>query len=50
MRGRKNDPLHRIRKLLLSGAEHLDERRSSTMLLGLRLGEPDDAVLGAWFG
>jgi hypothetical protein len=47
-RGRKNDPLYRIRKLLLSGAERLDERGSSRMLLGLRLGDPDDAVLGAW--
>jgi hypothetical protein len=47
-RGRKNDPLYRIRKLLVSGAERLDERGSSRMLLGLRLGDPDDAVLGAW--
>jgi transposase len=47
-RGRKDDPLYRIRKLLLSGAERLDERGSSRMLLGLRLGDPDDAVLGAW--
>jgi transposase len=47
-RGRKNDPLYRIRKLLLSGAERLDERGSSRMLLGLRLGDPDDHVLGAW--
>ena len=47
-RGRKEDPLYRIRKLLLSGAERLDERGSSRMLLGLRLGDPDDAVLGAW--
>jgi hypothetical protein len=47
-RGRKDDPLYRIRKLLLSGTECLDERGSSRMLLGLRLGDPDDAVLGAW--
>jgi hypothetical protein len=47
-RGRKEDPLYRIRKLLLSGAERLDERGSSRMLLGLRLGDPDGAVLGAW--
>jgi len=44
-RGRKNDPLYRIRKLLLSGGERLDERGSSRMLLGLRLGDPDDHVL-----
>ncbi len=47
-RGRKDDPLYRIRKLLVSGAERLDERGSSRTLLGLRLGDPDDAVLGAW--
>jgi hypothetical protein len=47
-RGRKDDPLYRIRKLLVSGAERLDERGSSKMLLGLRLGDPDDAVLGTW--
>ncbi|MGD0085069.1 MAG: transposase [Acidimicrobiales bacterium] len=40
-RGRKQDPLYRIRKLLLSGSERLDERGSSRMLLGLRLGDPD---------
>ena len=47
-RGRKHDSLCRIRKLLLSGTERLDERGSSRMLLGLRLGDPDDAVLGTW--
>jgi transposase len=47
-RGRKDDPLYRIRKLLVSGAERLEERGSSKMLLGLRLGDPDDAVLGTW--
>jgi len=47
-RGRKHDPLYRIRKLLLSGSERLDERASSRMLLGLRLGDPDDHVLGTW--
>jgi hypothetical protein len=47
-RGRKDDPLYRIRKLLVSGAERLDERGSLRMLFGLRLGDPDDAVLGAW--
>jgi hypothetical protein len=47
-RGRKHDSLCRIRKLLLSGTERLDERGSSRMLLGLCLGDPDDAVLVAW--
>ena len=47
-RGRKNEPLYRIRKLLVAGAERLDERGSHRMLLGLRVGDPHDEVLGAW--
>lgn len=47
-RGRKDDPLYRIRKLLVSGAERLDERGHERMLLGLRVGDPNDEVLGAW--
>jgi transposase len=47
-RGRKHDPPYRIRKLLLAGNERLDERGSSRLLLGLRLGDPHDEVLGAW--
>ncbi len=47
-RGRKDDPLYRIRKLLLAGDERLDERGRNRMLLGLRVGDPHDEVLGAW--
>jgi transposase len=47
-RGRKRDPLYRIRKLLLTGSERLDERGSNRMLLGLRIGDPHDELLGAW--
>jgi transposase len=47
-RGRKRDPLCRIRKLLLTGPERLDERGSNRMLLGLRVGDPHDEVVGAW--
>jgi len=47
-RGRKRDPLYRIRKLLLAGSERLDERGSDRMLLGLRVGDPNDELLGAW--
>jgi transposase len=47
-RGRKGDPLYRIRKLLLTGTERLDERGRHRMLLGLRIGDPRDEVLGAW--
>src|SRR4029453_7143220 len=39
-RGRKRDPLFRIRKLLLTGSERLDERGSERILLGLRVGDP----------
>ncbi len=47
-RGRKRDPLFRIRKLLLTGSERLDEQGSRRMLLGLRVGDPHDELLGAW--
>jgi hypothetical protein len=47
-RGRKADPLYRIRKLLLSGYERLDERGHERVLLGLRHGGPHDELLGAW--
>ncbi len=47
-RGRKDDPLYRIRKLLLAGTERLDERGRNRLLLGLRVGDPHDEVLGAW--
>lgn len=47
-RGRKPDPLYRIRKLLLKGSERLDERGTDRMLLELRAGDPSDEVLGAW--
>ncbi len=47
-RGRKGDPLYRIRKLLLAGTERLDEPGRQRMLLGLRIGDPRDEVLGAW--
>lgn len=47
-RGRKADPLYRIRKVLLTGSERLDERGHDRLLLGLRLGDPNDEVLGAW--
>ena len=47
-RGRKADPLYRIRKLLLAGDERLDDRGRKRMLLGLRVGDPNDEVAGAW--
>ena len=47
-RGRKRDPLYRIRKLMLTGTERLDGTGVDRMLLGLRVGDPDGEVLGAW--
>ena len=47
-RGRKGDPLYRIRKVLLTANERLDDRGRERMLLGLRVGDPKDEVLGAW--
>ena len=47
-RGRNDDPLFKIRKLLLKGAERLDEQGRERMLLGLRAGDPEDELLAAW--
>ncbi len=47
-RGRKADPLFRIRKLLVSAAERLDEKGHERLMLGLRLGDPKDENLAAW--
>jgi transposase len=47
-RGRKHDPLYRIRKILLTGNERLDDTGRQRMLLGLRAGDPNDEVVGAW--
>ncbi len=47
-RGRKDDPLYKIRRVLLTGAERLNTRGQDRMALGLRLGDPRDEVLGAW--
>lgn len=47
-RGRKRDPLYRIRKLLLTGDERLDEAGRRRMLDGIRAGDPDGEVAAAW--
>jgi transposase len=47
-RGRKHDPLFKVRKLLLKGAERLDEQGRERLLLGLRAGDPHDELLAAW--
>ena len=47
-RGRARDPLYRIRKLMLTGTERLEGPGLERMLLGMRAGDPDQEVLGAW--
>lgn len=47
-RGRKTDPLYRIRRVLLRGAEHLSERSYARLLAGLEAGDPDREVAAAW--
>ena len=47
-RGRARDPLYRIRTLMLTGTERLEGPGLERMLLGLRVGDPDQEVLGAW--
>jgi transposase len=47
-RGRKGDPLYKIRKILLTGNERLTDRGRQRLLQGLRVGDPHDEVLGGW--
>jgi transposase InsO family protein len=47
-RGRKADPLFRIRKLLIKGEERLDDDGREKLMAALRVGDPYDEVLGAW--
>jgi transposase len=43
-RGRKNDPLYKIRKLLLSAKERLDEVATQRLEAQMALGDPDNEV------
>jgi transposase len=47
-RGWKGDPLYGIRKLLLMGAEHLDQAGRERLDQALRDGDPDGLVQDAW--
>jgi transposase len=49
-RGRKHDPLYRIRKLLLTAAEQLTGRGRSWLRAGLTAGDPGGEVAAAWQG
>jgi transposase len=49
-RGRKPDPLYRIRKLLLTAAEQLTQRGRGRLRAGLAAGDPTGEVVAAWQG
>jgi transposase len=49
-RGRKPDPLYRIRKLLLTAAEQLTSRGRAQLRAGLAAGDPGGEVVAAWQG
>jgi transposase len=49
-RGRKRDPLYRIRKLLLTAAEQLTGRGRARLRAGLTAGDPTGEVAAAWQG
>ena len=49
-RGRKPDPLYRIRKLLLTAAEQLTGRARVRLRAGLAAGDPGGEVAAAWQG
>jgi len=49
-RGWKGDPLDDIRKLLLMGAERVDDRGWECIHAALDAGDPDDVLAAAWTG
>ena len=49
-RGRKRDPLYRIRKLLLTAAEQLTQRGRVRLRAGLTAADPTGEVAAAWQG
>jgi transposase len=49
-RGRRQDPLYRIRKLLLTAAEQLTQRGRVRLRAGLTAGDPGGEVAAAWQG
>ncbi len=47
-RGRKDDPLYRIRRVLLRGAENLTEKAYGRLLAGLAAGDSNDQIGKTW--
>lgn len=49
-RGRSGDPLYGIRRLLLVGADRLNDRGRQRMMAGLAVGDPDGEVAACYLG
>ena len=49
-RGRRDDPLYAIRRVLRRGAEHLTDRAWTRLLAGLDAGDNDQQIGKAWIG
>jgi transposase len=49
-RGRKQDPLYRIRKLAITARERLTQRGRARLRAGLAAGDPTGEVVAAWQG
>jgi len=47
-RGLRDDPLYRIRRVLLRGAENLNEKAYRRLLAGLDAGDPNGQVAATW--
>ena len=47
-RGRRDDPLYRIRRILRRGAEHLTERAWERLLAGLDADDDHEQIGKAW--
>jgi hypothetical protein len=47
-RGRKDDPLYRIRRVLRRRADRLSERAWQRLLIGLELGDVDQQIGRTW--
>ena len=49
-RGRKHDPLYRIRRLAITARERLTQRGRARLRAGLAAGDPTGQVVAAWQG
>jgi hypothetical protein len=49
-RGRRNDPLYRIRRIALVGSERLDQEGWDRLIAGIDAGDPTGELDAAWAG